>query len=56
MICEKCGTPMIIDEWEGWIWFCGNCEAEGEYANTEEIKQQESEVLLILESLKRLSQ
>jgi len=44
MKCEKCGTPMIIDEWNGWAWTCLNCENVGRTATNEEIGKQEKEL------------
>lgn len=38
-ICHQCGTILIIDEWEGWIWRCFNCNYEGEKATDEEIEE-----------------
>lgn len=41
MKCPKCGAPMIIDEWGGWLWTCSNCDYVGREATDEEVKQLE---------------
>ena len=41
MKCKKCGSDMIIDEWNGWIWYCFACDYEGREATDEEIQEQE---------------
>ena len=33
----NCNTS-IIDEWNGWIWFCITCENEGRKATDEELE------------------
>jgi ribosomal protein L37AE/L43A len=43
MNCEKCGTPMIIDEWGGWVWTCYHCDHVGRTATNEEVKRHEKE-------------
>lgn len=43
-ICPKCGALLFIDEWEGWIWRCLNCDYEGDKATAEEINELENEV------------
>jgi len=44
MNCPKCGTDMVIDEWNGWIWNCFNCDFVGRVATDEEIEKQEEEI------------
>lgn len=43
MTCLKCKTEMIIDEWEGWVWYCPHCDYEGEKATDKEIQNYEKE-------------
>ena len=43
MNCKKCGTVMVIDEWDGWVWKCYHCDAVGRKATNEEIEAQENE-------------
>jgi len=40
MECKKCGAKMIIDEWEGWKWFCVACNLHSRVATGEEIEDQ----------------
>ena len=37
-LCPKCQAPMIISEWDGWVWMCFNCDYVGGDATEEEIK------------------
>ena len=39
--CKDCGYPLIIDEWEGWRWYCYYCDKYHDYATPEEIKEEE---------------
>jgi len=43
MECEKCGTAMVIDEWNGWVWTCFHCDNIGRLATNEEVAAQENE-------------
>ena len=45
MICKRCKTEMIIDEWDGWKWACYNCEKTGRKATKEDIEKQEQEYI-----------
>lgn len=35
--CPRCGSPLIIDEWDGWHWVCWHCEYDGGPATNKEI-------------------
>lgn len=39
---------MIIDEWNGWVWTCFNCDYSGRAATDEEVEKQEAEVEIYL--------
>ena len=41
MKCPECGMPMIINEWEGWIWVCFHCDHVDRPATNEEVELQE---------------
>lgn len=41
MKCKKCGGCMVIDEWDGWRWFCFYCDIPGRRATDAEIKKME---------------
>ena len=41
MKCPKCETPLVIDEWNGWVWLCFHCEHEERKATDEECSEQE---------------
>jgi len=41
MRCNECDAEMIIDEWNGWIWYCYNCGHEGRNATSKEIEELE---------------
>jgi len=45
LICPECKAEaeMIIDEWNGWVWFCCNCWFKGREATDEEIEEYEKE-------------
>jgi len=43
MTCHKCGTIMLIDEWNGWKWSCFNCGHVGRCATNSEIELLENE-------------
>lgn len=45
MVCIKCDTPMIIDEWNGWRWTCFHCDHLGRLATNEEVEKQEQEFI-----------
>ncbi len=42
-LCPICQAPLIISEWEGWIWYCYHCEHEDRQATNEEIEELEKE-------------
>ena len=42
-LCPECGSPMFINEWEGWIWECAFCDKQGKRATKKEIRELESE-------------
>lgn len=42
MKCKKCGTSMIIDEWNGWVWACFNCDNISRKATNKEISIEET--------------
>lgn len=44
MNCTKCKGWLVIDEWNGWRWFCPHCEYVGRYATDEEIDEQHKEM------------
>ena len=37
MVCPKCGSEMVIDSWNGWVWTCLNCDYVGRFATNEEV-------------------
>lgn len=41
MNCPKCGTEMIIDEWNGWVWTCFHCDYIDRQATDKEIEEWE---------------
>ncbi len=41
MICPKCNTKLIIDEWYGWVWYCFHCHHIDRYATDKEIRELE---------------
>jgi len=41
MKCKKCGSDMIIDEWNGWVWYCAVCDIVYRPATNKEIEDQE---------------
>jgi ssDNA-binding Zn-finger/Zn-ribbon topoisomerase 1 len=43
MICEKCNTPMVIDEWNGWVWTCFHYNNTCRPATNKEVAMQEKE-------------
>ena len=43
MYCPRCGTPLVIDTWGGWIWMCFHCDYIGRRATDEEVDAYESE-------------
>ena len=46
MNCPMCGTEMVIDSWNGWVWTCFNfkCGYVGRQATYEEYDKQEKEI------------
>ena len=44
MICPKCGTEMIISEWDGWVWRCYHCDYIGIEATNDEVEAQRKEI------------
>ena len=44
MNCPKCGTVMVIDEWDGWMWTCFHCDFVGREATYEECEAQRREI------------
>ena len=44
MNCPKCKAPMVIDEWNGWVWTCFNCDYVGREATDEECDLQQREI------------
>ena len=44
MKCPKCETPMVISEWDGWVWMCFHCDHIDREATPEEIEQLEKEL------------
>jgi uncharacterized Zn finger protein (UPF0148 family) len=51
MKCPCCGTPLVIDEWGGWIWTCFHCDYTARPATDEEIEAQERVVQLPFEEI-----
>ena len=47
MDCKKCGGVMVIDEWNGWVWMCFNCDAVGRLATNDEVEAQEKSLTKI---------
>jgi ssDNA-binding Zn-finger/Zn-ribbon topoisomerase 1 len=43
MKCKNCGGWMVLDEWNGWVWYCFNCDTCGRIATDEEIETQQGE-------------
>jgi len=41
--CIECGAQCYIDEWNGWLWQCVNCDAENRAATDKEIEELEAE-------------
>jgi len=41
MNCPKCNTPMVISEWDGWVWMCFHCDYTGRLATDEEVREYE---------------
>ena len=41
MKCKLCKTEMIIDEWNGWVWTCFNCDYIQRKATCKEIERHE---------------
>jgi len=41
MTCPHCLSPLIIDEWGGWRWWCIRCDLHGRRATDDEIEAQE---------------
>lgn len=44
MKCSNCGAPMVIAEWNGWVWECFHCDYVGRIATNEETEKQEDEI------------
>ena len=50
----KCGTEMIISEWDGWVWMCFYCDYVGRKATDEEIKELEIKPQVLKDALKKV--
>ena len=50
MKCPKCKAEMIIDEWNGWVWTCFNCDHIGRESTDEEVRVFETEIKDALET------
>ena len=53
MECSKCNNQMFIDEWNGWLWTCIECENTTE-AKDKEVYDYEEAMLPHREELQRL--
>ena len=42
MKCKKCGAELVIDEWNGWVWACFNCDTIWRRATLREVKKNEN--------------
>ena len=48
MKCKKCNEQMVIDEWDGWKWYCVICDVYGRIATDAEIAAQEKALRAVL--------
>ena len=44
MKCKKCKSEMVIDEWDGWRWYCMGCDLHGGIATDADINDHEDDV------------
>lgn len=44
MNCLQCKKDMMIDEWNGWYWFCAFCDIYGRKATQKEIETWEKQL------------
>jgi ribosomal protein L37AE/L43A len=56
MKCPECGAPMVIAEWNGWVWECFHCDYVGRTATNEETEKHYSIRRRFLRNEKNISE